>query len=207
MIKGVINSLKYRESNIGGRPVIYLSKGVAGGSQAKDTVQVIRGGESFFLSGKEAEVWQAGRFQIASAASAGEKRAVQYLVKRGLAESEKRDGHEGKYWILTRCVCCAAEGTEDCFSLTTEEKEILFWLKCAGIRLTVAELVFLSAHQVKPEPKLLGEENSQALVDVIYTPETIGGQILEEQMASADSKERIVDSLLALLQKKMILIL
>lgn len=187
--------------------MIYLSKGVAGGGQGKDKIQVIRGGESFFLSGKETEVWRAGRFQIASATNAGEELVVQYLMTKGLAESEKRADSEARYWILTRCVCCAAEGSEDCPDLTAEEKEILLWLKHAGIRLTVAELIFLFEHQIRPESGLLGEENTQALVDTIYTPETIEGRILEEQMLTAHSRERVVEALLALLKKKKILML
>lgn len=187
--------------------MIYLSKGVAGGGQRKDMVQVIRGEENFFLSGKKSEVWQAGRYQITSAANAGDRHVVQYLVMKGLAESEKKDNSEARYWVLTRCVCCAAEGAEDCSDLTTEEKEILLWLKHAGLRLTVAELIFLFEYRVKPESGLLGEENTQALVDIIYTPQTIGGHILEEQMLTASSRERVVDALLALLKKKKILML
>ena len=70
-------------------------------------------------------------------------------------------------------------------NLSKLEKEILIWLKNAGIHLSVAELIYLIEHKVEPSDDLLYEENRQALVEKIYTTENIANNILENQMLEA----------------------
>ena len=71
----------------------------------------------------------------------------------------------------------------------------------------MAELVFLMDRQVKPELSLLGQENKQALIERIYTSETIFDNVLENQMEHAPGRDRIVRAVLSLLKKKHIVLL
>ena len=47
------------------------------------------------------------------------------------------------------------------------ERRILQWLKGSGIRLTVAELVYLMEHGIEPATDLLYTENRQRLIEQI----------------------------------------
>ena len=87
-------------------------------------------------------------------------------------------------------------------NLSKLEKEILIWLKNAGIHLSVAELIYLIEHKVEPSDDLLYEENRQALVEKIYTTENIANNILENQMLEAQCRDNVVNSLISLLKKR-----
>lgn len=88
-----------------------------------------------------------------------------------------------------------------------EEKTVLSWLVNAGIRLSTAELVYLIENKVEAGPKFFYPDNRQALVEAIYTVDTITDNILENQMATAGCRDRVVQSILSLLKKKKLLIL
>ena len=75
------------------------------------------------------------------------------------------------------------------------------------LRLTTAELVFLTEHHVAPQINLLGDRNRQNLTETIYTQETIFDNILEAQMEHAAVRDEVVSALLRLLKKKRILLL
>ena len=45
--------------------MIYISKGIAGKASTTGLVQVIRGGQSIYLSDIEADLWLKGRFSFA----------------------------------------------------------------------------------------------------------------------------------------------
>ena len=86
-------------------------------------------------------------------------------------------------------------------------KKVLSWLVNAGIRLSTAELVYLIENKVEAGPKFFYQDNRQALVEAIYTVDTITDNILENQMAVAGCRDRVVQSILSLLKKKKLLIL
>ena len=71
----------------------------------------------------------------------------------------------------------------------------------------MAELVSLEEQGLKPEPRLLGEENTQTLTEAIYTRENIFDNVLEAQMERAACREDMVRAVLGLLKKKRILLL
>lgn len=81
------------------------------------------------------------------------------------------------------------------------------WLREAGLVLTMAELVYLMDRKVQPELSLLGQENKQALVERIYTKDTIFDNVLENQMEHAACREETVKAVLSLLKKKYIIML
>ncbi len=91
--------------------------------------------------------------------------------------------------------------------MPAKEKTILSWLRNAGIRLTAAELVFLQEHGIAPEEMYLYPENRQTLVEAIYTKDTIADNLLEHQMETAECRDKVIRTLMKLLNKKKILIL
>ena len=93
------------------------------------------------------------------------------------------------------------------YLLSAEEKTILFWLVNAGLRLSTAELIYLVENKVEAKPELLHSDNRQALVELIYTADTIRDNILENKMASAECRDSVLQSMLSLLKKKKIVIL
>lgn len=187
--------------------MIYISKGIAGKGSTTELVQVARGGQEVHLSDKEAKLWLGGRFSFASANMPEEERALRHLIRMGLAEAEPEDTKDARYWILARCVCCPAKGAKRSFGLAAGEKNLLFWLVHAGIRLSTAELVYLREHKVEADPGLLHPGNRQALVETIYTAGTIADNLLENRMAAAGCRDSVVRDILSLLKKKKLLIL
>ena len=84
---------------------------------------------------------------------------------------------------------------------------MLVWLREAGLRMTIAELIFLKDRGIKPSLDLLGKENRQRLVETIYTRDTIFDNLLENQMELSKVNTGTVRLLLALLKKKRIILL
>lgn len=111
------------------------------------------------------------------------------------------------YRALTQCVLVPAKAGKIRAPLNPLEIQTLQWLREAGLRLTMAELVCLQEHGIKPEPQLLGEENRQALTEAIYTQQTIFDNVLEAQMERASCREEMVRAVLGLLKKKRIVLL
>lgn len=87
------------------------------------------------------------------------------------------------------------------------ERQVLLWLRKAGIRLSTAELVYLIDREVKPSPQLLYVQNRQSLIERIYTKGTIRDNILEAQMEKAVFRDEIVDAILHLISKKRLVVL
>lgn len=83
----------------------------------------------------------------------------------------------------------------------------MLWLTKAGLRLSTAELVYLVDRNVAPSEDLLYIANRQALVEKIYTVDTIADNVLENQMESAVLRGDTVQALLRLLKKKRIVVL
>lgn len=133
-------------------------------------------------------------------------RALNQLYRMGLVVTADESA-AGEYRALTHCRAVPAKRKNPYAGLAGDEKTIMIWLREAGLLLTMAELVFLMDRQVKPELSLLGQENKQALVERIYTSETIFDNVLENQMEHVPSREQTVRAVLALLKKKHIVLL
>ena len=71
----------------------------------------------------------------------------------------------------------------------------------------MAEVTYLIDRNVQMEEKLLGSQNAQALVERIYTKDTIFNNILENQMERADVRDSVVKAVLGLLRKKRLVLL
>ena len=185
----------------------YISKGMVIKASTEDLLFVTRCGVDFQLTGSPAELWLNGRYGFAeSGSNILEEKALQQLKRQGLVELVELDDPAAEYHALTQCVLLPAR--PQCPRvLSTLEKELLHWLADAGLHLTTAELVFLVEHRVKPTADLLGERNRQRLTERIYTQETIFDNILETQMEHAAARDKVVDALLRLLEKRRILLL
>ena len=81
------------------------------------------------------------------------------------------------------------------------------WLSKAGLCLTMAELVYLTDRGIKPVPSLLGKGNRQALVETIYTRETVFDNLLENEMAKTAACDETVETVEGLLKAKRIILL
>ena len=188
--------------------MIYLSKGVVQPKSSIENLWLERGGKQFQLQGTEAAVWLKGRFGFMVTDSEAEDQVVQRLADKGLIEMEEKADSISKYRILTRCVCCPARQRGRMSSrLNERERQIYTWLQKAGIRLSVAELVFLQEHQITAGSGMFGTSNRQKLIETIYTKDNIQDNLLEHQMEKAECRDEVVETLMQLLKKKKVLIM
>lgn len=187
--------------------MIYLSKGVVQPKSSIENLWLERGGKQFQLQGAEAAAWLKGRFEFMVTDSEAKEQVVMRLANKGLVEMETEVDSISKYRILTRCVCCPARQRRHMSSrLNEQERQIDTWLQKAGIRLSVAELVFLQEHQITADSGMFGISNRQKLIETIYTKDNIQNNLLEHQMEKAECRDEVVEALMQLLKKKKILV-
>lgn len=187
--------------------MIYISKGIVQEKSTERNIYVGRGGQVFQLTKIEAQLWLDGRFGFYTTKNASQKQAIEHLYRMGLVEFEQEDTFVARYRILTRCVLCAAANSNISLTVGRFESSILNWLTNAGIRLSMAELVYLHERQIKPTKELLYTDNRQKLVETIYTQENIFDNILECQMEHATSRDKVTAAIMVLLKNKKIVIL
>ena len=184
----------------------YISIGTVVEEGTEYILHVCRGGNSFRLTGELAALWLNGRLGFASAVKPTERQKLEYLVKMGLAI--KADGSAAEeYRTLTQCTMVPTDRKLPYWGLNNREKTVLRWLRGSCLTLSMAELTYLMDRNINPQECLLGVGNTQALVETIYTRETIGDNILEAQMERATVRDRTVKVILALLKKKRIVLL
>ena len=186
--------------------MLYLSKGIAEKDSTENLIKVRRGDYTYTVSGNAAKLWLAGRFGFAACDTDEEISDILNLTKMGLAEYEPEECQASWYRILTRCVCVPTKKGFAGF-LIKSEKTMMRWLNFAGIRLSTAELVFLSENHIQPKNDLLYADNRQALVETIYTPANIFDNVLEAQMEHASLRDTTVETIMSLLRKKKIVML
>ena len=187
--------------------MIYISKGIVQTGSTENILTVERGGKCFNLNGLQAKLWLDGRYEFNYVNKPDALRALQNLSQMGLVEYEMESNALSKYRILTRCVCCAAVTPFLSSRVYRLDRVVLNWLRNAGLRLSLAELVYLQENGIEPNPSLLGADNRQALVETIYTRCNIADNLLECQMETATCRDDIVQSILSLLKKRKIVIL
>lgn len=186
--------------------MLYLSKGFILRPCSEQRLSVSRCGVDFVLTGTEAGLWLDGRFQFADSSSE-QKFALEHLIKMGLVECAEENHSIDKYRILCRCILYPAVPKKVSIPLLPTENEVLVWLRKAGLRLTMAELVCLREKGIKPIDDLLYSFNRQKLTNVIYTPDTIAEGNLELQMEHASARYKTVKSVETLLRKKRIMVI
>lgn len=187
--------------------MIYISKGIVQKNSTEDLLFVAYCGRTYQLTGIEAALWLNGRYSFAVSCKEIEMPALKHLVRMSLIEAESEDLSENRYRILSRCICCPTQYSKPELQVSYKESNILKWLRYAGIRLSVAELIYLQEYEILPEKHLLYEENRQSLVEVIYTKDNMADGLLEQQMEQARCRDKVVAILLKLLAKRKILLL
>lgn len=187
--------------------MIYISKGIVKENSTEQRVTVCYGGGEFVLTGNEARIWLEGRYGITQIPENAADSQIGHLHRMGLVETEYEDTAVAKYRLLTKCIFVPSQKAGFGVLRNQTEKQILLWLRNAGIRLTTAELVYLIDREVKPIKELLGVDNRQALIERIYTKGTIVDNILENQMERAVFRDDIVKALLSLVAKKRLVVL
>lgn len=184
----------------------YISLGVVQGGSTEYIVKVSHCGFDYSLTQELASLWLDGRFGFAHAENPIELRALSQLYRMGLVMTAD-ESESGEYRALTQCRVVPVNSRNPYAGLMGHEKTIMRWLCEAGLLLTTAELVYLMDRKVDPEPALLGQEHKQALVERIYTTDTIFDNVLENQMAQATSRDRTVKAVLSLLKKRRVVLL
>jgi len=184
----------------------YISIGAVMTEGTEYILDVCRGGKSFRLTGELATLWLNGRLAFSTASTPAALQALEQLVKMGLAV--KTDGSIAeKYRTLTQCTLVPADRKLPYWGLTGLERTVLQWLREAGLVLSMAELTYLVDRNIPLDASLLGNNNTQNLVERIYTRDTIYDNILENQMEHATARNRTVEAVLGLLRKKRIILL
>jgi hypothetical protein len=182
--------------------MIFLSKGITEGRCSGSTLSVAHCGTIHRLKDLQAELWLSGRNKPVMAEDTGHERAIIKMAMHGIVEYSNEVGAYAVFRVLTNCVVCPGRLSLNFTFLSKNERRIFKWVKYAGLRLTIAELVFLEQHGVKPEPSILGAHNRQALTELIYTTETISDTLLEVQMEKSYAMAETVKGVLGLLHKK-----
>ena len=186
--------------------MLYISKGVPEKEGISVRLRVINGGQVYTLFGLDETIWLRGRLGFSMTTSIAEELTVRNLMRTGLAECTSGEDSSSRYTILSRCIIAPTRQGKR-VALQSEEKYILDWLRGAGLRLSLAELVFLHENGIKPARNLLGEANRQALVERIYTADTIDEQALEAKMEQAGERDDVINAVLGLLKKKRVVLL
>jgi len=184
----------------------YISKGLVVKGSTEQILNINRCGVDFKLTGPLADLWLAGRFCLAPSADYQCKNLHQ-LQRMGLAECSDEPGELGTYRMLTNCIIVPAKLWLLHRPLSSGEKVVWEWLSKAGIRLTIAELVYLIENQVSPASEYLGEGNRQSLVERIYTQDNVLDGILDTAMENAGQRDAVVKAICSLLRKKRILLI
>ena len=185
--------------------MLYLSKGLPrrcfGGA-----LTVLHCGVEFELTGEKAQVWVKGRCGCQETFSKDQFTALREITEQGLAETSLETGHESFYRLLTNCIICPARSWGLTVSWSPLERIVWEWLTKAGLRLTMAELVYLVEKDIRPSANLVGQANRQALTETIYTKETILDGILESRMEQSPARDKTVKAVLSLLGKKKVIL-
>lgn len=184
----------------------YISIGAVSSGSTEYILKVAHGGYNFQLDGVLAKLWLNGRTQFCAVEDPIEVKGLTQLLKMGLAvQAEECDA--GEYRALTHCTLVPAECKFPFLFLSRTEKQVLIWLRRAGLMLSMAELTYLVEKDVECEDNLLGSGNAQALVERIYNKDTICDNILENQMEHARCRDEVTKAVLTLLSKRRVLLL
>lgn len=182
----------------------YISKGAVCAGSTEDRLTIAHGEHEFVLIGVEAAIWLNGRTKVSSTE---ELWAIRHLYRMGLLEYDASNTPEAVYEMLTRCTLCRSVKSQKNLLLSKDESFILNWLKQAGIRLTLAELVCLAEQDLAPTPELTGSENRKALIYRLYLNTPIQDNTLEQKMMASTARDRVVNSVLKLLKRGKLILL
>ena len=183
--------------------MLYISKGLLFRKSDGGHIAVAWRGNEYDLEGENSRLWLAGRYDTALA----EALPLAKLAALGLVDTADTDGPLNIYRLLTNCVTCPAPPRFPRRPLRRTERLLWRWIRRAGLRLTLAELIFLLEEDIRSVPGLLGPGNRQALTEMIYNTENIEDRLLENRMEDAFGRDTVVEALLGLLRKNYIMLI
>ena len=180
----------------------YLSKGVFI-HQVETLIQVSHRGTVHSLIGESSSLWLSG--QRGPRLVVKRTKCFDALVELGLVETTEETAELARYRLLTNCIICPIKPYDrSCKPKTAQDQAVLKWIRHAGLRLTVAELIYLAEKQVRPKTSILGKRNRQVLVETIYTTGNIADMVLETQMEHAQCRDHVVNAIYRLLNDNFI---
>jgi hypothetical protein len=159
--------------------MIYFSKGILPWKPPDTGISVSHCGALHKLAGARAALWLEGQYKPGYTQNAGQDTELKSLAELGIIECGSHEGAAALYRLLTNCSICPVRVKSKPVLLNQTERRAWKWIRRAGLRLTMAELVCLTENGIRPVPELLGEDNRQALTEAIYTTDTIYDGILE----------------------------
>lgn len=185
--------------------MLFLSRGVLLKCFQNGNIEIARDNEKVIVKGRDALLWQRGKIGFSTVRVEKELVGLSYLVKEGLAVSDEDEGSLGRYQILSKCnLKLNRKLLLSNHKLEEKEKEILCWLKEAGIYLSLAELIQLREKELHPEKQWLGSSNRQRLIMQIYSQGMLKENVLIEQMEASEYRDETVDIVMSLYLKKKI---
>ena len=186
--------------------MLYVSKGLLCKESNINNIYVSRCGNEYHLVNQQAKLWLAGRFKITYAGNDEEQPRLNELESLGLVEVTESDD-TAHYRLLANCVICKVNPVVSHFPLSKSEKLIWKWIKNAGFKLNISELVYLTEQNIIPGPAYFGKDNWHTLIHAIYNEETIFDRILDAKMAESSARNKTVSAVLGLLRKKRIVLI
>lgn len=183
--------------------MMYLSRGIVCRGPTKRRLYVRHFGAPIELTEAEGQIWLDGRLGFARLNSEKELRMLQQLEKRRLVHCEPEHTDRAQYMILRRCVLCPTNAVS-LLPRSKREKQILIWLKKAGFRLSIAELIFLFENGIEPCKELLYSENRLVLSRLIYPCTVMMANAFENRMMYSIARKQTVDAVMKLLSRKQI---
>lgn len=184
--------------------MVYISKGMELKGSNEKRVRLHYFGGRYELNGEKAALWRRGRRNFATAHTRSEEQAVLELKKEGLVELAATPNARERYFLLTRCLLCVPKKRLFLFPLNAHDKRVLLWLRKAGFRLGLAELIYLMEHKVEPTKELLDRTNGAALFRRIHASYIVIGRHLEQKMSVAVCRDDVVETIVRLVRKKRI---
>lgn len=181
--------------------MMYLSKGIMVKGTTDNEEWVSLHGKMFALGPRLTALWSYAERKPREVRPEAEN-AILRMEQAGLVVTTKKSGKQAIYELLSQCVLCPDWGTGWRLPLWHRDQRMWRWLSRAGLRLTTCELVCLEEQHLLPTSELLGENNRQALTEVIYTSKTIKAGALESAMECSPVRDLIVASLLRLLRRR-----
>ena len=180
--------------------MLYISKGVLS-HQAGNTLSVSYCGAQYALTEDQVFVWEKGRCGYQGELSTKQLAALNEIRRFGIIEMGSDTKQASMFRLLVNCVICSVKH-KSIFPLWHNTEQLLLrWIRGAGLRLTIAELVFLIENKINPSKNLLGESNRQAITEIIYNAETIADGALDSLIEKSPACEITVQAVLELLHK------
>ncbi len=184
--------------------MIYISQGMELKGSTENLVKVHSFRGRYELNGKKAMLWKRGRKGFATIYTIEEERALLELEKEHLVEFTESRDMRARYFLLMRCMLYVPPKQRIGLSMNAYDRRIFYWLKKAGYRLDVGELIYLTEHKIQPSKLLLGEEQGVRLYQTIHVRQLEIGRDFEMRMSVARCREEVVESVIRLVQQRKI---